>query len=221
MGMDAMGMVAMGKVAMAGGGSGFLGRWARLKAETREKAPEASPEAPVEAPVESTESGAETPVDPSESDAPPPELPDIDTLGKDSDYTVFLQDGVPDEIRNLALRKLWLSDPEFNVLDGLDDYAEDFRTIEEVAEQLAKFGDDTAPHTPEADEVTTAQDGEPPDPDEAPRDNEQLNPEDHPPQTASGDFTSEDMTGDDETAKDETAKDETGEDDGDEKPEPS
>ena len=54
-------------------------------------------------------------------------LPSIETLGKDSDYTPFMRSDVPDAVRNAALRKLWLSDPVFANLDGLVDYAEDFR----------------------------------------------------------------------------------------------
>ncbi len=175
---------------MAVGGSGFLGRWSRLKAETRSKAPE--PPAQTDAITSETDAvPSESDAAPSESDAaPPPDLPDIESLGKDSDYTVFLQDGVPDEIRNLALRKLWLSDPEFNVVDGLDDYDEDFRTIEEIAEQLAKLGKDkdggdgAARKEPEADETPPPQDGDQPTP-EAPS-----------PQTASDDEEAGDDNGD-------------------------
>ena len=57
---------------------------------------------------------------------PVEELPPIETLGKDSDYTPFMRADVPDALRNEALRKLWRSDPVFANLDGLVDYAEDF-----------------------------------------------------------------------------------------------
>lgn len=155
---------------MATGGSGFLGRWSRRKAETRSKAPEP----PVAAEAVPTETDAA----PAEDTPAPLELPDIESLGKDSDYTMFLQDGVPDEIRNLALRKLWLSDPEFNVCDGLDDYDEDYNIIETIANKIAEVkdeagkdkdggGDGAADHKPEADETPPPQDSDPPAP-EAP-----------------------------------------------------
>jgi hypothetical protein len=58
--------------------------------------------------------------------APAPiELPDLDSLGPDSDYSAFLAPDVDSSLRRAALRKLFRS-PKFNVCDGLDDYCEDF-----------------------------------------------------------------------------------------------
>ena len=54
------------------------------------------------------------------------ELPDIESLDRDSDYTAFLRKGVPDRLKRAALHKLWRSDPLFGILDGLNDYDEDF-----------------------------------------------------------------------------------------------
>jgi hypothetical protein len=51
---------------------------------------------------------------------------DFDALDFDSDYTRFMGRGVPDAIRNKALRKLWASNPVLANIDGLDDYCEDF-----------------------------------------------------------------------------------------------
>ncbi|MDP6515708.1 MAG: DUF3306 domain-containing protein, partial [Alphaproteobacteria bacterium] len=68
----------------------------------------------------------ETP-EPDESDGEPSEpLPPVESLTADSDYTPFLRHGVPDELRRLALRKLWRTDPVLANLDGLNDYDEDF-----------------------------------------------------------------------------------------------
>lgn len=50
------------------------------------------------------------------------ELPDIDSLDGESDFSVFMRDGVPEDLRRLALRKLWASDPVYANLDGLNDY---------------------------------------------------------------------------------------------------
>ncbi len=58
------------------------------------------------------------------------DLPPVDSLDKDSDYTPFLNAGVPGKLARAALRKLWSSDPAFNIRDGLDDYDEDFTIIE-------------------------------------------------------------------------------------------
>lgn len=51
---------------------------------------------------------------------------DFESLGKDSDYGAFMQDGVPDWAQQRALNKLWQSDEIFANLDGLNDYDEDF-----------------------------------------------------------------------------------------------
>ncbi len=96
----------------------FLARWSRLKrhAQSGAQPQDAAPAPPVAA--------AET--RPAQSPKPEPELPPIESLGKDSDYTGFMRADVPDALRNQALRKLWQSDPVFANLDGLVEYGEDF-----------------------------------------------------------------------------------------------
>jgi hypothetical protein len=47
-------------------------------------------------------------------------------LTKDSDFRAFMRPGVPEALRNQALRKLWGSDPVYANLDGLLEYGEDF-----------------------------------------------------------------------------------------------
>jgi hypothetical protein len=61
------------------------------------------------------------------------DMPPIDSLTPDSDYTGFLSSGVSEDLRRLALRKLFHG-PEFNVVDGLDDYDGDYTSF-------AKLGD--------------------------------------------------------------------------------
>ncbi len=51
---------------------------------------------------------------------------DFDKLDFESDYTTFMEKDVPDDVRNLALRKLWASNPVLTFMDGLDDYCEDY-----------------------------------------------------------------------------------------------
>ena len=112
----------------AGGEAGdesFLGRWSRLKAQARER--EVSP-----APVPDAPGSAEPPAANAQAspDAPPPvvELPDLEQLDQDSDYSAFLTPGVDDALRKRALRKLF-SSPKFNVFDGLDTYRDDFTSF--------------------------------------------------------------------------------------------
>jgi hypothetical protein len=100
----------------------FLSRWSR-----RKRAARASPVEP-EAPAK-----AEAPAGPA---APPPELPPIDSLTPDSDFSVFMHEQVDEKLRRAALRKLF-SDPALNVVDGLDDYAEDFNQLEALASGAA------------------------------------------------------------------------------------
>ena len=59
-------------------------------------------------------------------------LPPLESLDKDSDFTPFLADNIPEFIRNRALKILWRSDPLFGFQDGLDDYAENFRVIDKL-----------------------------------------------------------------------------------------
>lgn len=59
----------------------------------------------------------------------PVELPPIESLSEDSDYSLFMSPEVDENLRKLALRKLFKS-PLFNVVDGLNDYDDDFTTFE-------------------------------------------------------------------------------------------
>ena len=56
------------------------------------------------------------------------DMPDIESMTADSDYTGFLSPGVSEDLRKLALRKLFSSDM-FNIRDGLDDYDDDFTSF--------------------------------------------------------------------------------------------
>lgn len=111
----------------------FMSRWSRLKARAREQAApvaEAGAAPPQAQAAEDTRPHAAPPqVAPQPPAGPPPELPDIDLLGEDSDYSAFLAEGIDATLRRKALRKLFHS-PKFNVLDGLDDYMGDFTQFE-------------------------------------------------------------------------------------------
>ena len=56
------------------------------------------------------------------------DMPPLDTLGEDSDYSGFLSPGVSEALRRRALRKLF-SSAVFNIPDGLDDYDDDFTSF--------------------------------------------------------------------------------------------
>ena len=50
-----------------------------------------------------------------------------------------MRNGVPAELRRLALRRLWRSNPVFANLDGLNDYDEDYSALGIVAEQVSSL----------------------------------------------------------------------------------
>ncbi len=64
---------------------------------------------------------------PSERD--PPELPPLESLDENSDYSAFMAADVAPDVRRHALRKLFQS-AKFNVRDGLDDYDLDYSNPE-------------------------------------------------------------------------------------------
>jgi|AMFO01.1.fsa_nt_gi Protein of unknown function (DUF3306). len=93
----------------------FLSRWSRRKLG-RESEADADPPAPVAA----TAQEASLPTD--------EDMPPLESLTEDSDYSGFLSPSVSETLRKAALRKLFHSSA-FNLCDGLDDYDEDFRNF--------------------------------------------------------------------------------------------
>ncbi|NQU61486.1 MAG: DUF3306 domain-containing protein [Rhodospirillales bacterium] len=60
------------------------------------------------------------------------DLPPIESLKKESDFTPFFADGIPDFLKRQAYKALWMSSPFFAFRDGLDDYDENFRIIDKL-----------------------------------------------------------------------------------------
>lgn len=110
-----------------------LRRWSRRKQEAAQQAPAAEQVLPLE-----TEAslGTTAPID-SETEARPAltdaDMPPIESLNENSDFTGFMSEGVSDELRNLALRKLFKA-PVFNIRDGLDEYDEDYTSFEKLGD---------------------------------------------------------------------------------------
>jgi len=98
--------------------SSFLRRWSQRKRQA--KAPESPPSEP-----------------PAESALTDADMPPLESLDEKSDYSGFLSPKVSQELRRLALRKLFHA-PAFNVTDGLDDYAEDFTTFAALGDVLTQ-----------------------------------------------------------------------------------
>ncbi len=96
-------------------GEGLLRRWAR-----RKQAAKAQPVMPVPA------TASDVAQDASQAEEPVPVLPDLDTLDASSDYSAFLQRGVPAELQRMALQRAWSSDAAIAEFRGMAEYAWDF-----------------------------------------------------------------------------------------------
>jgi len=101
---------------------GFLQRWSRRKLQARTGVQPEMPDVPPrDSPVqeENERNAVEEPV---LTDA---DMPPLESLDAESDYSGFLSPGVSEDLRTQALSKLFHS-PACNLIDDLDDYAEDF-----------------------------------------------------------------------------------------------
>src|SRR3546814_15993732 len=66
-------------------------------------------------------------------------LPDIDALDVGADFTVFMREGVPNALKQRALRRLWQVDPAFRHICMLDDYNLDYTDAATVVPNLKKL----------------------------------------------------------------------------------
>ena len=167
---------------------GFLSRWSRRKAQAdRSGSPdEVALSAQVLAPTDPVRPEPGSPIElglskqgpstspgrtpealahqasPSSPSTPPalPTLDDVAQLSRDSDFRRFVAADVTPEVKNAALKKLF-ADPQFNVMDGLDTYIDDYGKPDPIpasmlrqmvqAQFLGLFDDEK-----EADKVPTA-----------------------------------------------------------------
>jgi hypothetical protein len=117
-----------------------LSRWSRRKLESARAATEPSLPAPAAAPPApadaATAAGASAPpLLPSARAVP--ELPPVESLTIDSDFAAFLRPEVDEPMRQKALRRLF-SDPQFNVMDGLDVYIDDYAKTTPIPDDLMR-----------------------------------------------------------------------------------
>ena len=128
---------------MSGEGEGFLSRWSRRKREAaaapEPAAPEPAAEAPAELPADQpldvqAEAAPAEPAKPRQACCPIPNLPEIDLaslpriedLTAQSDFSLFLRPGIPQALRNAALRRMWSLDPAIRDYIGPVEYQWDF-----------------------------------------------------------------------------------------------
>lgn len=141
-------------------GQGFLSRWSRRKSQVREGqtvAPKPVPAAfethapppavptvgvhasarPAAAPMPAA-LPADTAPDQPQAAAPPPTLEDVEKLTAQSDFSRFTSPGVDPQVRNAAMRKLFHTEPQFNVMDGLDVYIDDYNTPDPLPKAIMR-----------------------------------------------------------------------------------
>ena len=125
-----------------------LSRWSRRKQQSAEATREEDLALQLEEdlalqleeqnPAEVDNPGAVADQDQQETEAEEPiltdaDMPAIESLSEDSNFGQFMSSGVSDELRNLALRKMYKA-PFFNIRDGLDEYDEDFTSFEKLGD---------------------------------------------------------------------------------------
>ena len=113
----------------------FLSRWSRRKQQSSEEVQIA--ETPEEELQVSTSDVLTGEIENAEQEDLPvltdEDMPPIESLNEESDFSGFMSKGVSDELRNLALKKLFQASV-FNVRDGLDEYDEDFTKFEKLGD---------------------------------------------------------------------------------------
>ncbi len=107
---------------------GFGSRWSRVKRDREAGIAVTEPASAAENPAALISPAAahqQTMQAEQEVNALVAKLPSVDGLDAESDYTAFMQAKVPDALKRQALKKLFAA-PQFNVMDGLDVYIDDY-----------------------------------------------------------------------------------------------
>lgn len=100
-----------------------LSRWSRRKLEAAQAPATVAPAPMPAAPAAGAPAAA------------PAELPPVESLSLDSDFTAFLRPGIDEQVKRAALKQLF-RDPRFNVMDGLDTYIGDYTKADPIAPDL-------------------------------------------------------------------------------------
>src|SRR6266581_1919625 len=109
-------------------GEGFsLSRWSRRKLETTRAPLPSAATPPPATPLPTPTATSATPA--------PIELPPVESLTFDSDFTAFLRPEVDADLKRAALKQLF-RDPRFNVMDGLDTYIDDYTKADPIPSDM-------------------------------------------------------------------------------------
>jgi len=111
----------------------FVSRWSKLKYDNRHNSEVIEGDKSVENKVALQDGVSDSEQQTDVKVLTDEDMPDIKSMTPDSDYTDFLSPGVSEELRNAALRKLFLSEV-FNIRDGLNEYDEDYTHFESLGD---------------------------------------------------------------------------------------
>lgn len=153
----------------------FLTRWSRRKLDAKESAAPATAEAAPQKPAADSEAVEKrSPTDDGTPDPVPAfdlaSLPSLDSIGAETDISVFLKAGVPGDLKLAALRRAWVTDPAIRDFKGLAENDWDFTIPNEtmgfaeidpgldVKKMLANVFGDTPGEKPAADQAVPAGD---------------------------------------------------------------
>lgn len=124
-----------GYSAAGNAGPAFVSRWSRLKHASRRSADEVVDGGSNSDGIAGNEDAADRRSQSLPKTLTDADMPDIDSLTYDSAYKDFLSPGVSEQLRKLALRKLFHSEI-FNIRDGLDEYDDDFTQFEKLGDTV-------------------------------------------------------------------------------------
>ena len=109
----------------------FVSRWSRRKQEVAHEADSAVEEIAVEAEIViDEETLAEQRLEKLNA-LTDEDMPDIETLDEESDFSGFMSTGVSETLRKMALQKLFQG-KNYNIRDGLDEYDGDYTNFEKL-----------------------------------------------------------------------------------------
>jgi hypothetical protein len=128
---------------------GFFSRWSKRKRGeapadvVAEAAPQPSPMMTEAAPaLPALHPDVAEPAAPPEPEFDLASLPDIENATAETDFTAFLQKGVPESLKRQALRRAWSLDPAIRDFCGPADYAWDFNAVDGVPGFSLSLGGD-------------------------------------------------------------------------------
>ncbi|MBD3641922.1 MAG: DUF3306 domain-containing protein [Marinobacter sp.] len=141
-----------------------LQRWARRKAEAGKQAEQSPPPVVESEPTPEEQELAINEALPEHELLEKYGLPDPETIELGTDITGFMRKEIPELLRRKALRGLWKSNPVLAVLDGLNDYDEDYTlasTAGQAVTSLYKVGEGLVDKAKKAADVLEDESREP------------------------------------------------------------